>query len=92
MVRLSSSSSPFQLSLSHSRLTEDVHHLIEVAQVAPLCEDVAHLALHALRNAIHILRLDRGLQILLQDLCEVVLKLAATEIRQNSLPVRRTLK
>lgn len=41
---------------------------------------------------IHILRLDDGLDVVLQNAREVVLELAASEVSKNLLPVRRGLK
>ena len=42
-------------------------------------------------DVVDVLRLDDGVQVVLQDAREVVLQLAAAEVRQDLLPVRRAL-
>jgi len=50
------------------------------------------LYLNSLRNLVHILGLDDGLEVVLQDLGEEVLQLRATEIGQDLCPVWGILK
>lgn len=47
---------------------------------------------HGLGDVVDVLRLDDGVQVVLQDAREVVLQLAATEVREDLLPVRRVLR
>ena len=50
------------------------------------------MSLMYLRNLIHILGLDDGFQIILQDFGEVVLELAAPKVGQDLRPVGRVLE
>jgi hypothetical protein len=55
-------------------------------------EQFLHLSPYSLWDLINVLRLDQGLQIILQDFGEVVLQLGATEVAEDLLPVRRVLE
>ena len=49
-------------------------------------------ALDGLGDVVHVLGLDDGVEVVLQDAREVVLQLAAPPVRQHLLPVRRVLR
>jgi hypothetical protein len=50
--------------------------------------DGSVLALDGSGNLVDVLGLDNGLEVVLEDLCEVVLQLGTTEVLENLLPVR----
>mmetsp|Transcript_11127 Transcript_11127/g.24519 ORF Transcript_11127/g.24519 Transcript_11127/m.24519 type:complete len:258 (-) Transcript_11127:387-1160(-) len=56
-----------------------------------LLENIPHQSPHRTGNMIHILRLDRSLDVILQNLGEVILQIRSTEMNQNLLPIRRTI-
>lgn len=55
-------------------------------------EDLPDLPLDGLGDVVHVLRLDDGLQVVLQDAREVVLQLRPPEVLQDFLPVGRALE
>mmetsp|Transcript_414 Transcript_414/g.1009 ORF Transcript_414/g.1009 Transcript_414/m.1009 type:complete len:224 (+) Transcript_414:1150-1821(+) len=54
-----------------------------------LREDLPDLAGHLLRDLVHVLRLDHGLEAVLQQALDVRLQLAAAEVGEDLLPVGR---
>lgn len=73
-------------------LTELVHHLIKVVTLVLILKELADLAGDNLGNVIDVLRLDDGLQVILENLGEVVLEFGTTEVLQNILPVGRVVE
>ena len=57
-----------------------------------ILHDLAHNTLDGLGNVVNVLGLDDGLQVVLQNLGEIVLKLRTTEVSQDLLPVRGVLQ
>jgi hypothetical protein len=51
----------------------------------------SHLSFDCSGDVVDILRLNEGLEIILQDLRKVILKFRSTEILQDLLPIRRVL-
>lgn len=49
------------------------------------------LALDGSGDLVDVLRLDDSLEVVLEDLCEVVLQLRTTEVLENLLPIRRVV-
>lgn len=47
----------------------------------------SHSSLDGPGNVVHVLRLDKGLQVILENLRKVVLKLRSSEVLENFLPV-----
>ena len=72
-------------------LTQRLADLHLVQHLVLLVEQLLHRAAHRLRDLIHVLRFDDGLEVVLEDLGEVVLQLRAAEVRQNVRPVGRVL-
>ena len=57
-----------------------VHDPLHVAPLALRGHDVDDFALHGFRNVVHILGLDDGLQIILQDAGKVILQLRTAKL------------
>lgn len=95
---------------SVSRHTKHFNNLVKVLHLGTALDEVANRfvgALDGLGNLVHILRLDDGLEVVLQHLGEVVcltslyvpkphiqdltLQLGTTEVLQNLLPIRRVV-
>ena len=55
-------------------------------------EDLPDLATDGARNVVNVLRLDRGLEGVLENSSEIVLKLGAAEMDENLFPVRRSVE
>ena len=70
---------------------EGVQNLVQVAQRGAAFQKALNRPLRAtdsLRDLIDILRLDDGLQVILEDLGEVVLELGASEVLDHVVPIR----
>lgn len=63
-----------------AELTQLLADLYLVAHLILFVQQLLHRAPHRLGNLVHILRLNDGLQVILQDLGEVVLQLGAAEV------------
>ena len=69
---------------------QDFPYLGLILQLVLLIEQLLHAALDCPGDLVHVLRLDDGLQVVLQDLGEVVLQLGSPEVGQDLGPVRWT--
>lgn len=72
-----------------------VEHLVGAILLPALVlarNNLAHLALDAAGDGIHVLRLDDRLDVVFQQLGEEVLQLAAAEVHQHLGPVRRVVE
>lgn len=72
---------------TRSKLTKVVNHQLTVAELLLGLQEVANLSRDGLGEMVDVLGLDDGLEVILENLCEVVLKLGSTEVLQNILPV-----
>lgn len=67
-----------------------LQHLLQVLSLAStvlLYQHLLNIPLDGLRNVVHVLGLDDGMQVVLQYPGEVVLQLAASEVCEDFLPV-----
>ena len=55
-------------------------HLVLPLQLILLVQQCLHGTFHRLRDLIHVLRLNDGFQVVLKDLGEIILQLAAPEV------------
>jgi hypothetical protein len=70
---------------------EDIGNLFHVTERGSTLNEVSDTLVGAFNSPgdlVHILRLDHGLEVILQKLGEIVLKLGTTEVLDNILPVR----
>ena len=63
-------------------------HLVLALELVFFVQQRLDRALDSFRDLVNVLGLDNGLQIVLQDLCEVVLELATAKVSKNFGPVR----
>ena len=76
--------------LSHTQCLDDLLDS-SVVDFGALLDEEANgsvLALDGSRDLVDVLGLDNGLEVILENLCEVVLQLGTTEVLENLLPVR----
>lgn len=71
--------------------TQKVANLILILAFIFLVQQLLDRTFDSFGNLIHILRLDKGFQIIFKNLGEVILKLGTSEMVQNFLPIRGTL-
>jgi hypothetical protein len=68
---------------------EGLDHGVKEPPLVLLDDQVPDGALDGLGDGVDVLRLDHGLDVVLQHLCEVVLELRAAEVQQHLAPVGR---
>ena len=76
----------------HFQEIQALANLILPLQLIFLVQQYLHGTLHRLRDLIHVLRLNDSFQVILQDLGEIVLQLAAPEVSEDLRPVGRVGK
>ena len=69
------------------KITQNLHHFILISNFSLALNHVTHEALDSLGDLVHKLGLDDSLQIILEHLGEIILKLRASEIEQNLRPL-----
>lgn len=74
---------------------QDIQDLVKVVKLLRLVQEELHGLLgtpDGPRKLVNVLRLHHRGQVVLQELCEVVLQLRASEVLDNILPVRRVVE
>jgi hypothetical protein len=80
--------------VSHTQSLDDLLDSIGIDFGALLDEETngSVLALDGSGNLVDVLRLNNGLEVVLENLCEVILQFRTTEVLENLLPIRRVVE
>mmetsp|Transcript_6980 Transcript_6980/g.7817 ORF Transcript_6980/g.7817 Transcript_6980/m.7817 type:complete len:322 (+) Transcript_6980:839-1804(+) len=82
----------FDGALADIHQVECCGHFLDVVSLIFALHNADHGAFHSFGDVIHVLWLDDGLDVVLEEFCEEVLELTASEVEQDLFPSRRRLK
>ena len=80
------------ISVQHLFQLQNLLQMFSLPSAILLYQNILYIPFDRPGNVVHILRLDDCMQVILQNPCEVVLQLTASEVGKNLLPVWSILR